>query len=402
MKMAVSGKVRGQHNSVSRLAYESYFDKQTGNLIRKVAEYHNYHSSRRRDDLPEELERELRDQFKYRYRDVPSPAPELIDVSITDKCSFGCYFCYQDSKARSKHGPPELVETLLKGLATVPYQIAIGGGEPTGHPDFISILESAYKLGTVPNYTTAGHLFRPNIADATNKFCGGVAMTYHSFKGLDWFEKTYRKWDEAITKQLNIHLIADANVAVNLQDLIDFQKKLKKPLSVVLLAYYPDVGRAKMNLMMTRTTYTHDLPTAIQMALESGMGIAFSEGLLPFFLSRPEIGVNTQLASRSEGIYSCYVDPKGRMSSSSFNRKFSRKGEKTIFEEKAQALWEGLYTEGEPHGNACYDCTQRNKCATPQGVHYLACALADHNKLPTKGVSAIRRKNRLHVIQEED
>ena len=40
----------------------------------------------------------------------------------------------------------DLVEKILTGFDTPPYQIAIGGGEPTTHPDFIHILKRAREL----------------------------------------------------------------------------------------------------------------------------------------------------------------------------------------------------------------------------------------------------------------
>lgn len=297
--------------------------------------------------------------------------------------------CYQDSRPKRQHGPRNLVSTILKGFSTVPYQIAIGGGEPCGVPDFPDILREARELGTVPNYTTAGHVFRPEVIEATNAVCGGVAVTYHSFKGFDWFETTYRKWQEALKCQVNIHLIADKDVAKNLDELVRFQDRLGKTLNVVLLAYYPDVGRATMDSIMTRRIYSKALPDAIVGARAKGVGIAFSEGLLPFFLSRPEMGINTQFATRSEGVFSCYISPKGIMQSSSFGSSFDKgdKHQKSVFEESSQKLWDELRVwSTAPSGEACYGCKYQDQCSAPSSFHYFNCAFATHNKLPLKTV----------------
>lgn len=384
-----------------RLLYESFFDPKTGNTIRKVEDYTERSSylgfSTTRDRVPYKIQQKVRDRFTGRYDSVPSPSPELVDVSITDRCSFGCSYCYQDSTAKGFHAPPELIPTLLQGFETVPYQIAIGGGEPTGHPDFPWILQQARKLGTVPNYTTAGHVFKKAVIEATNEYCGGVALTYHAFKGFEWFESTYKKWRNALTCQLNVHLIADKDVAQNLYDLCKLQEKLKEPLNLVLLAYYPDVGRATLDTMMTRTVYSRKLPDMITLAKAKGMRIAFSEGLLPFFLSRPEIDINTDLASRSEGLFSCYVGPQGHMSASSFDERTQT--EDTIYKVKAQKLWEKLYNYGTPNGEPCYDCEFRNRCATPSQFHYLTCAYASHNKLPLAPVPVKSRYD--HVLEDD-
>lgn len=385
------------------LLYTSFFDAKTGNIVRRTAvleavEQFAGYSARRRT-IPHAIEEKLRKRFKHRWDCIPSPSPELIDVSITDKCGFGCTYCYQDSTPDKKHAPRDLIPTLLKGFKHAPYQIAIGGGEPTGHPDFPEILRETRLLGTVPNYTTAGHIFRSDVIDATNEVCGGVALTYHAFKGLDWFEQTYRRWRQALKCQLNIHLIADKDAAKNLDDLVGLQQKLRENFNLVLLAYYPDVGRASMEYLMTRRTYMKALPESIVLARSKGMNIAFSEGLLPFFLSRPELGINTQFAARSEGVFSCYVDPRGYMWPSSFSGGDPHEGQKSVYDRPSQKLWQELRTYGaEPHGEPCYDCRFRSQCSTPHEFHYFMCAFASHNALPI----TIARRSRYEHLNEDD
>lgn len=387
-----------------RLLYESFFDPKTGNTIRRTEDLEetvNYGGfAARRDRIPHQVQEKLREMFPGRYSMIPSPSPELVDVSITDRCTFGCPYCYQDSRPKRKHAPRDLVPTLLRGFETVPYQIAIGGGEPTGHPDFPWILQEARKLGTVPNYTTAGHVFRPEVIKATNEFCGGVALTYHAFKGLDWFKQTYRRWRKALRCQLNVHLIADRNVSKNLDDLVVFQDELGEPINLVLLAYYPDVGRASMEWLMTRTVYSQKFPESLVHAKAKGMRIAFSEGLLPFFLSRPELGIHTELAMAAEGKFSCYVDPKGYMWQSSFATGDPMKEQRTVFEESAQTLWSSLRCYGgSPAGEPCYDCRFRAQCATPHQFHFFTCAFASHNRLP---LAPVNLKSRYEMILEDD
>lgn len=382
-----------------RTLYESRFDPKTGTLVRTAEELDRYGDARINNWG--KIQDQLRARFPGRYSVIPSPSPELIDVSITDRCGFGCSYCYQDSTPKGEHARADLIPTLIKGFDHAPYQIAIGGGEPTGHPDFTSILRETKKLGTVPNYTTAGHNFKNEIIDATNRDCGGVAITYHRFKGYDWFETTYRRWAEALTCQLNVHVIADKDAARSLDELVTLQTATKRKMNVVLLAYYPDVGRASMDMLMTRRVYSSTLPESIRYALAQGVRIAFSEGLLPYFFSRPELGVNTQFAGRSEGLYSCYVDPRGFMRQSSFSRPPADEPEdQSIFKTSAQKLWNEMraYSYG-PGGEACYDCPMQTRCAAPHEFHYLACAKASHNQLPLKEVP-VERRGRFDFIDE--
>lgn len=391
--------MRNMEYSVNgRRLYFSTFDETTGNVVRMVDDL----GRDRHGNTNYGLSEEVRKRFPNRWEVVPSPSPELIDIAITNKCSMGCAYCYRDSKPRSAHGRKDLVETILKGFETVPYQIALGGGEPTQHPDFPYILRKARELGTVPNYTTAGFRMTPEIIAATNEVCGGVAMTYHSFKGLDWFKEHYKNLRKHLKVKLNIHLIADKDVAKNLRDLVKAREELG-PLSIILLAYYPDVGRGNLDGLMTRTTYSKSLPEAIIFARNLAVDISFSEGLLPYFLSRPELGLNTAFAMRSEGIFSCYFDQTGRMSATSFDPPHEKS--ETTFDEKvtSQKLWEGLHSGyNTPSGEPCYDCKFRHTCSTPSDFHYFVCKFAPHNSLPLVTEELVERKTRFQILQEDD
>ena len=361
-----------------RVIYESSFDEETGTLVRSIELGRDRYSGAWEGD--EEFEK----RYPHRhYGHMPfSPSPETVDVSITDKCNFGCAYCYQDSRPKFEHGRADLVETILLGFTHVPYQIAIGGGEPTLHPEFENILRTAREIGTVPNFTTAGdESLTDSIIDTANKVCGGVAMTFHAWKGIDWFVEHYTRLRAALKVQLNVHLIADKDVARNLNLLVD-RADILGPLKLVLLAYYPSVGRATMDGLITKRVYTKDFPEALRRAQKEGFDIAFSEGLFPYFNSRPELRVDTRFASPSEGLYSCYFDPRGRISHSSFSPPYHE--DPTCFEKTSQELWEQERSPYGPSGDMCDSCPRRTRCATPNDFHYLLCAFAEHNKAPIK------------------
>ena len=81
--------------------------------------------------------------------------PELVDIKITDFCPFGCAYCYQGSTHKGKHAEKQVLSSLpsiLGGMKV--FEVAIGGGEPTLHPDFISMLGNFRYYNIVPNFTT--------------------------------------------------------------------------------------------------------------------------------------------------------------------------------------------------------------------------------------------------------
>lgn len=423
-----------KHTFEGKTFYESTFDSKNGVLVREVESRprgRNTKYTDLRDWLTSDLPWQERQAFntrweqKFGYRREPfSPSPETVDISITDWCDFGCSYCYQDSTAKQKHAPNDLVDRVIKSFTHPPYQIALGGGEPTAHPDFPGILVRARELGVVPNYTTAGNIVRPEVIEATNHACGGVAMTFHAWKGAQWFAEHFRRLRSLLTVQLNVHLIADKDVATNLAMLTTLQKEVGR-LNVVLLAYYPDVGRGTLGGIMPKKVYNDALPSAVKAAVESEMTLAFSEGLLPYFLSRPELGVETKFASRAEGLFSAYVDPRGRLSSGSFDpppkpedhrerweeetEEEHLKWEKehlarypTVWEGSLQAQWDKLHSwRGGPSGGACYDCRLSDSCATPNIHHYFACAYATHNgKTPPMTDEALRQQAEMTIINE--
>jgi len=328
-----------------------------------------------------------------------SPVPETVDVKITDWCNGPgnelCSYCYMSSHTRGKHAPKALLETIFAGLKTPPYQIAFGGGEPTAHPDFPWFLEYTRAQGTVPNYTTAGHIMRPEVIEATNKYCGGVALTYHAFKGPEWFKGVYDKWKAALAPrvQLNVHVIFDDHVAESLQDLMNVGLR---GVNLVLLAYYPNVGRADYTGVPSKGTYQVRAPEAIKEVTEkAGFRIAFSEGLLAYFLSHQLPEVDTRFAMQQEGLFSCYIDDHGQMSTSSFDPPDAEAP--NIYKKKFQRIWETL---GGGWGfsksyDTCDSCKYQKQCHVPDDAHYMLCRFAGHNKTPTLDVAP--RKLRLPV-----
>ena len=332
-----------------------------------------------------------------------SPVPETIDVKITDWCNFGCDFCYMSSTKKGKHAPPELIENIITGFDQSPYQIAFGGGEPCAHPEFPHILKTTAKVGSVPNYTTAGHIFREDVIKATNEDCGGVAITYHAWAGLKKFVETYTKWDKALRPglQRNVHVIADNNVAANLLDLMNSGLR---NLNIVLLAYYSDVGFAQSSGHPSKYVYNEMLPRVIAEVQEkANFRIAFSEGLVPYFMSRDIEGVGKKYMTRQEGLFSLYVDDQGFCSHSSFapvDTDLSKENEQSLpYREKhlrsvnlystsIQEIWDrATFAPSYSFMNGyslCDQCEHQFDCHAPAFDHFMMCGFNDHNKIPSK------------------
>lgn len=119
--------------------------------------------------------------YKRRYstnnsEEVYLSSPELVDIKITDYCPYGCSYCYQNSTVDGVHADIKTLKDMVDTMAnTAVFELAIGGGEPTLHPNFMEFIEYAY-LGKniVPNFTTRNLTFFKGDSHQTSKMLGMI------------------------------------------------------------------------------------------------------------------------------------------------------------------------------------------------------------------------------------
>lgn len=105
--------------------------------------------------------------------------PELMDIAITNWCDRGCSFCYRRSGTSGIHMPLEGYRSVIRQAAQMGVlQVALGGGNPNQHPDFLRILELTRRgFGIVPSFTTNGRGLTSGVLTASQEFCGAVAVS---------------------------------------------------------------------------------------------------------------------------------------------------------------------------------------------------------------------------------
>jgi len=135
--------------------------------------------------------------------------PELLDISITNYCEKNCNFCYRNSNINGNHISLDDYNLIINQAREIGVlQVALGGGNPNQHPHFIEILESTFKSGIVPSYTTNGDSLTSDILLATKKYCGAMGLSAY---------KPYEKLKSIIDRintfeiKLNIHFLLDKN-----------------------------------------------------------------------------------------------------------------------------------------------------------------------------------------------
>lgn len=207
--------------------------------------------------------------------------PELMDISITNWCDKECAFCYKSSTVLGKHMAFSDYKNVIDQAASMgTFQVALGGGNPNQHPDFIEILEYTACKGIVPNYTTNGHGLSEEIIETTQKYCGAVAVSAYP---------PYVETADTITRlikkgiKVNIHFILNAeSIDTAIDWLSDPPEFLSEINAVVFLNYKPSgrkVFEKKMLRNSSRLDEFFDLATSSRRKLKVGFDACCVSGV---------------------------------------------------------------------------------------------------------------------------
>ncbi len=179
-------------------------------------------------------------------------APTLVDMQITSVCTQGCPHCYASSVYRGEHMPFGDMCRIFDDCAKAGVlQIALGGGDPLLHPNFVDAIRAVRERGMVPNVTTSGAYFTDENLQALRKYCGAVALSlegvgrrYSARRALGW-----KGFLAALSRlqENDIHTVLQVTVgSSNLETVPDIVKfaLTQKLYGVIFLAYKP-VGRGE-------------------------------------------------------------------------------------------------------------------------------------------------------------
>jgi hypothetical protein len=114
-----------------------------------------------------------------------SEVPELVDLKITQYCESNCQFCYQGSNNKGKHANINDINDIIMSLSNLKvFEIAIGGGEPTQHPDFISIIKLIARFNIKPNFSTRNIEWVINHYNDIADSIGAIGISINHSYGL--------------------------------------------------------------------------------------------------------------------------------------------------------------------------------------------------------------------------
>lgn len=167
--------------------------------------------------------------------------PVLLDVSITNRCNRGCPFCYRHAKPIGNDiGIDDYKRILEQAKQCGVNQIAIGGGEPTLHPSFSKILQLTNEAGIIPNYSTNADFLTDNVIEATQKYCGSIAISVYD--DIEKYESIVSRLN-SFGIIVNLHFILTSNgLEKYLRMLLQPPKWFAKINALIFLNYKPTNG----------------------------------------------------------------------------------------------------------------------------------------------------------------
>ena len=227
-----------------------------------------------------------------------------MDISITNWCDKGCAFCYKSSTKRGKHMALTDYKNIIDQAVEMGiFQVALGGGNPNQHPDFVEILEYTASMGIVPNYTTNGRGFSNEILEATRKHCGAVAVSAY---------EPYNETAETISTlaaegiKINVHFILDTK---SIDTAIAWLKEppiILRGINAIIFLNYKPSGRKVFEKKMLRNSERLDeffeLATSGQRKLKVGFDACCVSGVFARTNANP-----TMVDACDAGRFSMYV-----------------------------------------------------------------------------------------------
>lgn len=248
-----------------------------------------------------------------------APVPELADISISNRCSKGCSFCYKDSTPNGKVMSVEEYCQVLDSLCSPKYgtifQVAIGGGEPLEHPDFLNIVDETVKRGIVLNFTTNGRLLTKEICTKLKGKIGALAISVSSIADL---KKMRYAIDCANGMKVNIHYILSKHSIEEATEMVNgmYNDLLREINAIVFLTYKP-AGRGTDGLMLEEGKELNAFIDAVK-APKSCCKIGFDACFVPMLIR--EKAVRNEMVDACEGgFFSVYIDENMRVSPCSFS-----------------------------------------------------------------------------------
>lgn len=287
--------------------------------------------------------------------------PELLDISITNWCDKGCSFCYRKSTVKGGHMALEDYRLIMEQAKAMDVlQVALGGGNPNQHPEFIKILEMTVEHGIVPCYTTNGRGLSPEILSATRQLCGSVAISAY---------EPYSEFRSHLELLLfygikaNIHFVTDSNSIDTAISWLESPPSFLDGINSIVFLNYKPIGRnPDLGMLLKdekKIEYFYTLVNERKQAFKIGFDSCSISGVVKYS------NANTSFYEGCDaGRFSAFIDENLRMMPCSFMTNNNWHG--SLHENTMLDIW-----LNNPHfrkyrnnilQNGCKGCSHQSTC----------------------------------------
>ncbi len=291
-----------------------------------------------------------------------APWPELVDISISNHCTKGCNFCYRNSTPNFKFMSLKNYRNILQQLNHPKwgnvFQVAIGGGEPLEHPDFLEIINETLEYNIVPNFTTNGENLTNGLIKKLKEKIGAIAISTNDLNSINSNLISKLKINNI---KCNIHYVLDGQ---NIKQAINilagkYNSALKNINSIIFLTYKP-LGRATKDYILK---LNNDFSIFVNLIDETQCAsrIGFDACFVPMLMHYTNVDIN-YVDPCECAFFSVYIDENLMMSPCSFTNDSSYTY--SIEKYSIEHIWSKLFRNyRDSIFNDCVsNCKNKNEC----------------------------------------
>jgi hypothetical protein len=252
---------------------------------------------------------------------VKNATPELVDIKITEVCDKGCPFCYQNSKPIGQHADWRVIQNIARALFSLNvFEVALGGGEPTLHPQFFDVLSEFATWKINPNFTTATLGWVTDETIKTLKACNSTfAYSVSAPRDVDELAALIKKhWEySGGWVKPRAQVVLGVTSEQTFKEILQVAKKTYVPLT---LLGYKTTGRGSAFKPYDYSDWWTHVKDVYgdwlgNLSIDTKLAVDWANGLKQMDVS--ELSYHTE-----EGKFSCYIDAiGGTISPSSFDSK---------------------------------------------------------------------------------
>ena len=138
------------------------------------------------------------------------PAPDILDIEVTTKCTGNCPECYKSNTSQGENMSFETFKHIIDVFPKSLCQIALGADfDLSSNPDIWKMMEYVRSLSIIPNITTV--YVNDETADKLAKYCGACAISFHPHlpNAYDICYDSVKRLTDRGMNQVNIHVVLE-------------------------------------------------------------------------------------------------------------------------------------------------------------------------------------------------